>query len=114
MHGDDLVIDLTLVPHLHQPYRLRRQDRQRYDGLLTKHQHIERVVIFRVGLRDETIVRRIMYRAEEHTIDTNKPGSLIELILIFRAHWHFDNGWENFRNAVPQIYVMPRMHTYSL
>jgi hypothetical protein len=54
VHSNDLIITLALVPHLHQPYRLGRQDRQRHDGLLTKHQHIERIVIFGVGLWDET------------------------------------------------------------
>ena len=82
VHRNDLIINPALVPHLHQPYRFGRQDRQRHDGLLTKHQHIQRIVIFGVGLWDETIVRRIMDGAEEHTINANKPGSLIEFILI--------------------------------
>ena len=82
VHSNDLIITLALVPHLHQPYRLGCQDRQRHDRLLPKHQHIERVVILGVGLWDETIVRGIMYSAEEHTVDANQPGRLLEFVLI--------------------------------
>ena len=54
VHSNNFIINLALVPHLHQPYRLCRQDRKRHDGLLSKHQHIQRIVIFSVGLWDET------------------------------------------------------------
>ena len=54
-----------------------------------------------------------MDRAEEHTIDANESGGLIEFILILGAHRNFDNDRKRLRNAIAQIHIMPRMHISS-
>jgi len=40
-HGDDFVVELTLVDHGHQPDRAGVDDGQRHDRCLAQHQHVE-------------------------------------------------------------------------
>ena len=58
--GEDLVVLLAAVDHRHQADRPRVHQRQRRDGLLAEHQHVERVVVLGERLRDEPVVGRVV------------------------------------------------------
>jgi hypothetical protein len=55
--ADDLLVVLSLVHHVHHPYRARPQDAKRLDRLLHDDEHVERVIIVAEGTRDEAVVR---------------------------------------------------------
>src|SRR5262249_8323042 len=73
-----------------------------------QHQHVDRIVILRVGARDEAVVGRVVNRRVEDAIDPQEAGPLVELVLRLAAVRHLDDDREDLERVVGrQRDVMP-------
>jgi hypothetical protein len=108
-NGDDFVILLAGVNHGHQPNGAGVNDGEWNYRLLAEHQHIERVVVFGEGLRDESVVGRIVDGRVEDTVEADQAAGLVQFILHAGTEGDFDNAIEFVRQFVAGSYVMPRM-----
>ena len=77
-----------------------RQRRERLDGLLAENEDVERIVVFGVGLRDETVVRGIEDRGMDDAIDLEQAGRLVELVFDVGAERDLDHRGEVARKLV--------------
>src|SRR5262249_55227364 len=72
-------------------------------------QDVEGIIVLGLRLRDEAVVRRIIDRRIEHTIESQEPGLLIQLILDARAHRDLDESDELIRKILAGRHIMPGM-----
>src|SRR5581483_2941965 len=84
-HAEDLLVGPLLVAHEQRADRARRQDAARERRLLDDHERVERVAVSRERVGDEAVVGRIMHRGEQHAIEPDAAGRLVELVLGARA-----------------------------
>src|ERR671910_393643 len=83
--------------------------------LLPEHQRVERIAVIAEGARNEAVVRRVVHRAVEHTVQPEQPGFLVQLVLVLAAFWNLDDDRKRvFDERVVDITVMPRMHGSSV
>ena len=111
--GEDLVVLLALIAHLHDADRAGAQDRQRNDLLLAEHEDVQGIVVLAVRLRDEPVVGRIVDGGEEHPVDADQPACLVELVLDLRPPRDLDDDREKVRRLAAEGDVVPGMHRRS-
>ena len=106
---DDLVILLVLVQHVHHSDHLGFHQAQRLHLGAADHQDVQRVMVLAVGARDETVVLRVVDRAEQNSVQLEQPTVLVELVLDLALRRDLDDGvddrWGFFSvgHAVPWI-----------
>ena len=61
-HREYLMISLSTIEHCHHADSASVDERQRCHRFLTQNQHIQRIVIFRIRLGNESIIGRVMDR----------------------------------------------------
>lgn len=59
---------------------------------MTQDEDVERIVVAAVGLRDETVVARVMHGAVEGAADVEDAVALVEFVFDLRTHGAFDEG----------------------
>src|SRR5262249_45124326 len=90
----DLVVDALLVAHSHHADGAGGHDRQRVHRLLSEHQRIERIAIVAIRAWNEAVVRRIVYGAVQHAVESQQSGLLVQLVLVRAAPWNLDDHRE--------------------
>ena len=93
-HGDNFFVDRSLVHHFNDPDGKALHEGQRDDGLLAHHQYVERVAVFGVGTRDESVIGRIVGGGVKHPVQPEQTGFLVELVFVFPALGDFDDSSE--------------------
>ena len=107
--GDDLVVDPLVVAHEEPADRPSPHDRERHDRLLHEDEHVQRVAVARVRLRDEAVVGRVMHRRVEDAIEHQEPGLLVQLVLALRPLRDLDDDGEEGVPIVGEENVMKRV-----
>jgi hypothetical protein len=108
--GDDLLVERTGVIHLQNADRIGFGQGERHDRLGANHEHVERIPIFRKGVRDEAIVLRIMGRGIKDPVQNQSPGLLVEFVLVFASGADFDASDEAFGSDALLLNGMPNVH----
>ena len=107
--GDDLVVLFARVDHRHQADGAGVNQRQRDDGFLAEHQHVERIVIFGERLRDEAIVGRVIHGRIEDAVELDEAAGLVELVFHARSERDLDDRVEFLRELLAGSDVVPGM-----
>ena len=55
------------------------------DFLRTEHQHVQRIAVVAVGAGNEAVVGGVVGGGVEHPVQDDKPGFLIQLVLLLAA-----------------------------
>ena len=107
--GDDFVVGGAAVDHGHDADSAGLDESERLNGLLAEDEHVERVVVFGVGLRDEAVVGGIKNGGVDDAIDFEQTGGLVEFVFEIGTEGNFDDGLEvagdffAWRNVVPRV-----------
>jgi hypothetical protein len=93
-HGDseDFLVVAPVVLHQKDADRSDTHSAPRKRGFLDKDQHVEGVAVTAFCAHDESIVARIMYGREQHTVEANGTRILVEFILVAAAAGYLDDG----------------------
>lgn len=79
---NDFVIHLAAVLHHHNAYRIAPYQRKRDDGLGTKHEYVERVVVLAVSARDKTVVCGIVRGRIQNSVQNQRTRRFVEFVFI--------------------------------
>ena len=109
-HRDDFFIGGLVIHHLDNPDGIALHQRQRHDGLLAEHQHIQRIAVVGVGAGDKAVVGRIVGGCVQHPIQPQKAGLLVHFVFILAALGDFDDGGEILRLNAFRGDVVPYVH----
>ena len=90
--GDDLVVAGARIDHGHHADGACLDEGEWLDRFLAKDEDIERIVIFRVSLGDETVVRGIEDRGVNDAVDAEQAGGLVQFVFHIGAEGNFDQG----------------------
>jgi hypothetical protein len=90
--GDDFVVLFAGIDHGHQADGAGVDDGQRDDRFLAEHEHVERVVVFGEGLRNETVVRGIVHGRIENAVEFDQATRLVEFVLHAGAEGNLDDA----------------------
>jgi len=107
--GDYFVVGGAAVDHGHDADGASFDESERLDGLLAENEDIERIIVFGVGLRDETVIGGIENSGMDDAIDFEEAGGLVEFVFEIGAERNFDDGLEVAgdifagRNVVPRV-----------
>jgi len=112
-HRDDLVVLLPLVDHPHHADHLRVHQAQGLHLGRTEHQNIERIVVVAVGLRDEAVVRGVVDRTEQHAIQPEQSGLLVQLVLDLALRRDLDHRGDHVRRGLAVRNPVPRIGSAS-
>jgi len=107
--GDDFVVRLALVDHGHQSHRTRVDDGERDYGFLTQDENVERVVVFGEGLRDKSVICRIVNGGVENAVEADEAAGFVEFVLDAGAEGDFDDAVEFLREFVSGCDIVPGM-----
>src|SRR5690606_2820430 len=84
------------------------------EGRLVDHdQNIKRVVVLKVGLRDEAVVAGVMERTVQHTVKLDDPGTLAVFVFVAAAFGDFDHRVDNIRGLRARRKLVPEMDCHS-
>ena len=106
-YGNDLIIRIAIVHHLHDAHHLRLDQTQCLYGQGSDHEDIQGILVITIGLRDETIVHRIVKRGIDHPVQFQQTAVLIDLILRPGPLWDLDDRIDDpgcafsWRNTMP-------------
>ena len=106
-HRQHLVVLLAAVDHRHQADGTGLHQGQRGHRLLAQHQDVQRIVVFRQGLRDEAVVGRIVDRRVEDAVQLEQPRFLVQLVLDARPHRDLDDRRELGGQMLSGSHVVP-------
>ena len=82
--AQDLLVLALLVRHPEQPDRTDQDVTARERGLADEHQGVERVAVRTERAVDEPVVRRVLHRREQHPVQEDRAGLVVELVLVPR------------------------------
>src|SRR5690606_30347989 len=80
--ADDLVVTAGLVGHPEHPDRPGRDEAARPGRLVEEHERVERVAVLAEGVLDVAVVRRVPGGGEQHPVQADPPGGVIDLVLV--------------------------------
>ena len=98
--GQHLLIENTLVEHLHQADRPHLHHAAWKAGRIHQHQHVERIAVVAQCRRNESIVSRVVHRRVEIPIQTKDVQLLVVFILVDALKRNLDDGVYNFGHLV--------------
>ena len=75
----------ALVAHQERPDRAGRNDAAGEGRLLDDHEGVQRIAVSGQRLHHESVVRGIVDRGEEHSVEADAAGLLVELVLLAGA-----------------------------
>src|SRR6266545_4079975 len=106
-HRQDFVVRLAFIVHAEHPDRAGLDDAAGEGRQVRHHQHVERVVVVVVGLRDESIIAGVMNRRVEHPVELEGAGLLVVLIFIARAFGDLDDHVDYIWRVGARIKLVP-------
>jgi hypothetical protein len=106
-YRNNLVVGCAGVDHGHDADGAGFDERQRLNGLLAEDQDVERIVVFGVGLRNESVVGRIEDGGVDDAVHFEQAGGLIQFVLDVGAEGNFDDRLEVARDILAGRNVMP-------
>jgi hypothetical protein len=80
-YSNDLIVSVAVIEHTDDTDGVALDEGEGDQGLRTKDENIEWVIIVGIGTGDEAVVRRVMSRSIENAVHSDQAGLLIELIL---------------------------------
>jgi hypothetical protein len=89
-HGNDLVIFIAGVDHLHVADNGCFYQAQRLNGLRAQHQNIQRIVVLPQCLRNKAVIDGIVKRGMDNAIQFQQAGFFINLVFGARALRNFN------------------------
>jgi cytochrome c-type biogenesis protein CcmE len=107
--SNHFMIFLALINHCHQSDHPRMDDGEGNYGFLAKHQNVQRVVIFRQSLRDETVVGWIVNGGVQDPVEFDQAARLVEFVLYAGARGDLNDRVEFFGKSVAGSNVVPGM-----
>ena len=81
-HAEDLVVAAGLVGHPEHADRAALDEAAREGRLLQDHERVERVAVLAEGVLDEAVVGRVGGRGEEHAVQADAAGLVVDLVLV--------------------------------
>ena len=81
-HAEDLVVAAGLVGHPEHADRAALDEAPGERRLLEDHERVERVAVLAEGVLDEAVVGRVGRRGEEHAVEADPPGLVVDLVLV--------------------------------
>ena len=91
-HAEDLVVAAGLVGHPEHPERAGLDQAAGEGRLLQQHQRVQRVAVEAEGLLDEPVVGRVARRGEQHPVQPEPAGLVVDLVLVAVAPWGSRSG----------------------
>ena len=80
------------------------------DRFLAEDQHVHRIVILRQRLRNEAVIRRVIDRRIEDTIELDQAAGFIQLVFDARSEWNLDDAVKLQGDSLAGSHVVPRMN----
>ena len=77
-----LVVAAGLVGHAEHADRAALDEAAGEGRLLQDHERVERVAVLAEGVLDEAVVGRVGRRGEEHAVEADAPGLVVDLVLV--------------------------------
>ncbi len=90
-NAEHLLVHLVAVAHPEHPQRAHVDFAGGEGGHGDHHQGVQRIVVLRVGLRKKAVVAGIVDGAEEHAVQPEEPGPLVQLVLVAAAAGDLDH-----------------------
>ena len=81
-HAEDLVVAAGLVGHPEHADRAALDEAAGERRLLQDHERVERVAVLAEGVLDEAVVGRVGGRGEEHAVQADAAGLVVDLVLV--------------------------------
>src|SRR5665648_417355 len=81
-HAEHLVVAARLVAHPEHAERTAADQATGEGRLLEQHQGVQRVAVLAKGALDEAVVVRVAGGGEEHPVQADPPGRVVELVLV--------------------------------
>lgn len=78
--GNDFIVAGAGIDHGHNADGARLDEGESLDRFLAKDEDVERIIIFRVGLRDEAVGRWVENRGVDDAIDAQQAGGLVQFV----------------------------------
>src|ERR1700722_17063107 len=107
--GDDLIVRVALVDHLHDAHDLGLHEAEGLYGQGGDHEDVEGIFVVAIGLGDETVVDRIVEGGVDDAVEFEQTAVLIDLIFATRALWYFDDRVDVTRSVLAVWYAVPGM-----
>ena len=111
---NDLVVPVTLIEHTNDADRITANQRHGKERLGAEHQHIQRVIVVRIGTRDQPVIRGIMRRGVQDAVELDQTGLLVQLIFIFASLGDFHDRDEVVRRNAFGVNFVPDIHKINL
>ena len=93
-NGDDLVVDRVAVDHAHRADGVAVHLHHRVERFRAKDQNVERIAVIGISTRNKAVIRRIMRRGVQDSVETQQPGLFVQLVLFLAAGRYFDDCGE--------------------
>ncbi len=93
---DHFVIALATVDHVHDGNRSRLNQNTRMEWVGREEYHIECIAIFPEGLRDKSVVKRIVLSALHCSVELDETTFLVDFIFVLGTFGDFDNNIDHF------------------
>jgi hypothetical protein len=116
-YGNDLIILLPAVDHLHIADHGGFHQAERLDGFAAHHQDIQGIIVISQGTWDEAIVNRVMEAGIDHAVKLKQAGPFVDLILAFASLWDLNQGVYSYRGIAALVGSMPGVkyiHTITI
>ena len=105
--GDDLLVVLAAVQHGDVADGVAAHQCEGVDFLRTEHQHVQRIAVVAVGAGNEAVVGGVVGGGVEHPVQDDKPGFLIQLVLLLAALGNLNDRHEVLGLEAAGADIMP-------
>ena len=105
--GDDLFIQLALIQHGNDADGIAAHQTQGLDHLAAKHQHVQRVVVVRIGAGNQAVVGGIVGGGVQDAVQNQGTRFLVQLVFFLAALFDLDDGDKVLRRDAGRGNVMP-------
>src|SRR5262249_12143465 len=106
---DDFVVAGAGVRHGHNTDSAGFDESEWLNGLLAEDEDVEGIVVFGIGLRDESVVGRIEDGGVDDAVHLEQASGFVELVLDVGAERNFDDDLEVARQIFAGRNVVPSM-----
>lgn len=106
---DDLFVASAVIHHRDHADGIAFHDRHGVDGFGAKNENVKRVSIIAVGSRNEAVIRGIVCRGIQDSVQTQQSAFLIQFVFFLRALRNFDDTDEIFGLNAFFTHIMPNV-----